>query len=975
MSSRIAKIAALLLCSFLATATIHAQTYTRLGATQVIKTPDNKPDTKAYLTVFRVIYPGEPVSRTPKTYYTDSSGYLIGDDGARGIRLRTGAQVWLYAPMDIVPGISRNPNAGTQYTVPASSATQLEELIYDLTLFGSKGSSIWGTTNGKPSTLAAGTDGYLLVADSAQTLGVKWAAFAPSLFGSQSAHNVLIGPTTGSAASPTFRALVAGDIPDLSGTYAAASHTHTLSNLTQSGATSNQVPQWNGSAWVPATINSAVWGAITGTLSSQTDLQNALNLKANLASPTFTGTVALPTTTLAGTLFVNSTNGLQFGNAGGAAGATLGFIAPTADGVFRFGDSAGGGSPKLILGSAGPSTGVTIKRTGTTVALRNGDDSGDASLTAANAAFSGTITSGTWNGAVIGSAYGGAGAVNGLLKANGSGVVSAALAGDIPDLSATYLPLAGGTLTGQMQAELRDKGGTVFNVLAYGAVADGTTDNTTAVNAAISAALAAGGGIIYFPPAAGKYRINSQILIPNDSASPVPHQKPLRFLGGGAHFAGIASPIYGESVLDLRYTGTTGKIVTLGLGLLSFENITLTNGGADSLPFIYTTNTTLQIKRTAFIGSSAASPYQDAMVMGGQGTDADGTVNGYFQGYGAVIEGNYFSYIHRGMYLQRHANAIVFRDNTFWNTCGGTAAVQDWNDATVQNAGLTTTGNLIEMNHYTYGFRFDRTIGNVMTGDNFYDADGTFTAYYYFGSASTARPNIVLPGYYDAATASKLCAGAGCPALPVTTAAGTLSLLDGAGGYTNSSFKTGRLEVVGNRIVLRAANNDEVFNFYTPTGHDIQFLPVQSDGNLRFADYQGNVILKQNNDGTYQFKNNKASTGYTYWEVVGGAGQSTIPLGRWKDLSGTTGTTVNADGSFTFNLLNGSGNAAALLDANGKVARSSSLTESGGNLISSGDFGFSNSTKGVILKSPGGTCYRISVDNSGVLSTASTTCP
>lgn len=33
-------------------------------------------------------------------------------------------------------------------------------------------------------------------------------------------------------------------------------HTHTLSDLTQSGATTNQVPQWDGSDWVPATISS-----------------------------------------------------------------------------------------------------------------------------------------------------------------------------------------------------------------------------------------------------------------------------------------------------------------------------------------------------------------------------------------------------------------------------------------------------------------------------------------------------------------------------------------------------------------------------------------------------------------------------------------------------------------------------------------------------------------------------------------------
>ena len=46
--------------------------------------------------------------------------------------------------------------------------------------------------------------------------------------------------------------------------------------------------------------NTGVWGSITGTLSAQSDLQSALDLKANLASPTFTGTVTLPSTTSIG---------------------------------------------------------------------------------------------------------------------------------------------------------------------------------------------------------------------------------------------------------------------------------------------------------------------------------------------------------------------------------------------------------------------------------------------------------------------------------------------------------------------------------------------------------------------------------------------------------------------------------------------------------------------------------------------------
>lgn len=70
---------------------------------------------------------------------------------------------------------------------------------------------------------------------------------------------------------------------------AALSHTHTesdlsgtlsLTKLAQGGATTDQYLKWNGSAWVPATNTATVaWGGITGTLSGQTDLQNALNAK------------------------------------------------------------------------------------------------------------------------------------------------------------------------------------------------------------------------------------------------------------------------------------------------------------------------------------------------------------------------------------------------------------------------------------------------------------------------------------------------------------------------------------------------------------------------------------------------------------------------------------------------------------------------------------------------------------------------
>jgi hypothetical protein len=55
---------------------------------------------------------------------------------------------------------------------------------------------------------------------------------------------------------------------------AAANHTHPLSDLTQSSATLNQVPQWNGTNWVPATISGGGGGSPGGS-TGQVQYNNA----------------------------------------------------------------------------------------------------------------------------------------------------------------------------------------------------------------------------------------------------------------------------------------------------------------------------------------------------------------------------------------------------------------------------------------------------------------------------------------------------------------------------------------------------------------------------------------------------------------------------------------------------------------------------------------------------------------------------
>ncbi|UAJ14009.1 beta strand repeat-containing protein [Aquirufa lenticrescens] len=92
----------------------------------------------------------------------------------------------------------------------------------------------------------------------------------------------------------------------------------------------------------------------------------------------------------------------------------------------------------------------------------------------ANLATVGTITAGTWSGSVISSSKGGAGTVSGLLKANGSGVVSAAVAGT--DYQA---PLTAGTSFIAPNAAITAATKTKITYDAFGLVTAGA-DATTA---------------------------------------------------------------------------------------------------------------------------------------------------------------------------------------------------------------------------------------------------------------------------------------------------------------------------------------------------------------------------------------------------------------------------------------------------------------------------------------------------------------
>ncbi len=92
----------------------------------------------------------------------------------------------------------------------------------------------------------------------------------------------------------------------------------------------NYIYRWTGSVYVEIKDSSAVWGAITGTLSSQTDLQNALNAKDavltfNSPLSRSTNTVSIPQATATINGYLSSADWTTF-NAKQAALSGTGFV-------------------------------------------------------------------------------------------------------------------------------------------------------------------------------------------------------------------------------------------------------------------------------------------------------------------------------------------------------------------------------------------------------------------------------------------------------------------------------------------------------------------------------------------------------------------------------------------------------------------------------------------------------------------------
>lgn len=297
-----------------------------------------------------------------------------------------------------------------------------------------------------------------------------------------------------------------------------------------------------------------------------------------------------------------------------------------------------------------------------------------------------------------------------------------------------------------------------FDIRDYGA-STASADNSTPVQNAINAAYAAGGGTVYVP--AGVFRCDSQIALPFDHDD---GQVPILIKGcadATSSFWDAAGVTTAGSVLDLRYNGTLGKLIALGVGVFGLEGITIAcfSASSDDIPLVYTTLAQPRFRNVTFSGNDATtggSCVQDAVVLGGTGTTKpEGGESSAFSGYGGFVRECSFIRIRKAILMQNRVNNLVVSGNWIDLSCGSSEStsapiVMDPGGATASYycLGNVIENNTIEVTNYDYGIKLVQQCSkNVIRGNGYWDADAGTDGTVWLDNTTCQFNRISIDGY------------------------------------------------------------------------------------------------------------------------------------------------------------------------------------------------------------------------------------